>query len=121
MEEIYRLFDRRCRTEETALAKLAALRRRLTRYRSLGRSLDKLRGPSLAMALTLLDDKEIPVTSNAVERGNRRHRNAQKTIYRVRTQPALEGRLALDLQRHRQAGTRAATLHTLHRARAQPA
>jgi hypothetical protein len=34
MEEVYRLFDRRCRTE-TALAKLARLRRRLRRFRHL--------------------------------------------------------------------------------------
>lgn len=120
MEEVYRLFDRRCRTD-TALAKLAVLRRRLTRERSLGRSLDKLRAPSLEKALTFLDDKQLPATSNAVERGNRRHRKAQKTIYRVRTRPALEGRLALDLQRDRHASTRAATLHSLHVARALPA
>ena len=42
-------------------------------------------------------------TSNAVERGNRRYRKMQKTVYRVRTQRAIEGRLALDLQRERQA------------------
>lgn len=120
MEQVYALFDRRCRTE-TALAKLAALRRRLGRCRHLGRSLDKLRSPNLAKALTFLDDKALAATSNAVERGNRRHRKMQKTIYRVRTQPALEGRLALDLQRERQASTRASTLKCLHAARAQSA
>lgn len=93
MEQVYALIDRRCRTE-TALAKLAALQRRLGRCRHLGRSLDKLRSPNLAKALTVLDDKALAATSNAVERGNRRHRKMQKTIYRVRTQPALEGRLA---------------------------
>lgn len=120
MEQVYALFDRRCRCD-TALAKLAVLRRRAGRLRSLGRSLDKLRSPNLEKALTFLDDKELAATSNAVERGNRRHRKMQKTIYRVRTQPALEGRLALDLQRERQASTRGATLQCLHVARAQPA
>jgi hypothetical protein len=119
MDEVYRLFDRRCRAE-TALAKLARLRRRLGRFRSLGRSLDKLKSPNLEKALTFLDDKLMPATSNAVERGNRRHRKMQKGIHRVRTQPALVGRLALDLQREKQAGSRSSTTHSLHKARARP-
>jgi hypothetical protein len=116
MDEVYRLFDRRCRTD-TALAKLAQLRRRVSRFHSLGKSLDKLKSPNLEKALTFLDDKLLPATSNAVERGNRRHRKMQKTIYRVRTRPALEGRLALDLQRDRQASARSDTLASLHQAR----
>src|SRR5262245_38772722 len=83
MDEVYRLFDRRCRTA-TALAKLTRLRCRLRRYRSLGRSLDKLKSPNLEKALTFLDDKLLPATSNAVERGNRRHRKMQQAVYRVR-------------------------------------
>lgn len=120
MEQVYALFDRRCRTE-TALAKLAALRRQLGRHRQLARSLDKLRSPNLERALVFLDDRALAATSNAVERGNRRHRKMQKTIYRVRTRRALECRLALDLQRDRQANTRATTLQCLHSTRAQPA
>lgn len=116
MDEVYRLFDRRCRTD-TALAKLARLRRRLRRYRSLGRNLDKLKSPHLEKALTFLDDKLLPATSNAVERGNRRHRKMQKTVYRVRGQEALRGRLALDLRRDQQAPGRRATTSTLHQAR----
>jgi hypothetical protein len=73
MDEVYRLFDRRCRTD-TALAKLARLRRRVRRFGSLGKSLDKLHSPNLEKALTFLDDKLLPATSNAVERGNRRYR-----------------------------------------------
>jgi hypothetical protein len=119
MDEVYRLFDRRCRTE-TALEKLARLRQRLRRYRSLGKSLDKLYSPNLEKALTFLDDKLLPATSNAVERGNRRQRKMQKTVYRVRTQASLVGRLALDLQRERQAGGRQVTTKSLHRARASP-
>jgi Transposase len=116
MDEVYRLFDRRCRTD-TALAKLTKLRRRLRRYRTLGKSLDKLHSPNLEKALTFLDDKLLPATSNAVERENRRHRKMQKSVYRVRTRANLVGRLALDLQRERQAAGRQSTSKSLHRAR----
>ena len=118
MDEVYRLFDRRCRTD-TALAKLARLRQRVRRYRSLGRSLDKLKSPNLEKALVFLDDKLVPATSNAVERGNRRHRKMQKAVYRVRRQCQLRGRLALDLQRDQQAPGRQATSSCLHKARRQ--
>jgi Transposase len=116
MDEVYQLFDRRCRTE-TALAKLTGLRQRLRRYRTLGRSLDKLHSPNLEKALTFLDDKLLPATSNAVERANRRQRKMQKSVYRVRTRTSLVGRLALDLQRERQAAGRQSTTKTLHRDR----
>jgi hypothetical protein len=116
MDEVYRLFDRRCHTA-TALTRLAGLRRRVRRYRSLGKSLDKLQSPNLEKALTFLDDKLLPATSNAVERGNRRHRKMQKTVYRVRTQAAIAARMALDLQRERQTPAREETLSSLHQAR----
>jgi hypothetical protein len=116
MDEVYRLFDRRCRTD-TALAKLACLRQRVRRYRSLGKSLDKLDSPNLEKALTFLDDRLLPATSNAVERGNRRFRKMQKAVYRVRTAAALAGRLALDLQRDQQADGRSATINCLHEER----
>ncbi len=87
MEQVYALFDRRCRTQ-TALAKLAKLRRRLLR------------------------------TSNAVERGNRRYRKMQKQVYRVRTQAQIRARLALDMWREAQAEGRQQTLASLHHARA---
>ena len=77
MEEVYRLFDRRCRTD-TALAKLAKLRRRVRRFKEVGKILNKLQSPNLDKALTFLDDKLLPSTSNAVERGNRR-RDSQDT------------------------------------------
>jgi hypothetical protein len=113
MDEVYRLFDQRCRTD-TALAKLDQLRKKVKRYRSLGRSLDKLKSPNLEKALEFLDDKLLGATSNAVERGNRRVRKMQKTVYRVRTQQSLKARLALDLQRDQHAGDRQATSETLH-------
>jgi transposase len=117
MEEVYRLFDRRCRTD-TALAKLAKLRARLRRFGRLREALKKLLAPGLEQALVFLDERLLGATSNAVERGNRRYRKMQKTVYRVRTRRAIEGRLALDLQRERQGDGRAGTTHTLHRARA---
>ena len=118
MDEVYRLFDRRCRTD-TALAKLARLRQRVRRFRSLGATLDQLNSPNLEKALTFLDDKLLPATSNAVERSNRRVRKMQKTVYRVRTQQSLEGRLALDVQRDQQASGRQSTSEVLHNARGE--
>jgi hypothetical protein len=117
MEEVYRLFDRRCRTA-TALAKLATLRARLRRFSRRRAVLKKLILPGLEKALVFLDEKLMGATSNAVERGNRRYRKMQKSVYRVRTQRAIERRLALDLLRERQAQSRAKTTKTLHKARA---
>jgi hypothetical protein len=117
MEEVYRLFDRRCRTA-TALAKLARLRARLRRFGQLRKALKKLFAPGLEKALVFLDEKLLGATSNAVERGNRRYRKMQKSVYRVRTRRAIEVRLALDLMRERQAQGRAETTKTLHKARA---
>jgi hypothetical protein len=117
MEEVYRLFDRRCRTA-TALAKLAALRRRLKRFGRLRGALKKVLAPGLEKALVFLDERLLGTTSNAVERGNRRYRKMQKTVYRVRTRRAIEGRLGLDLQRERQGDGRSQTTRTLHAARA---
>ena len=117
MEQVYALFDRRCRTQ-TALAKLAKLRRRLLRFTPLGETLKKLFAPTLEKALTFLDDKLLPSTSNAVERGNRRYHKRQKQVYRVRTQAQISARLALDMWREAQGAGRHQTLHTLHEARA---
>jgi hypothetical protein len=117
MEQVYTLFDRRCRTQ-TALDKLATLRRRLLRFPQVGETLKKLFAPTLEKALTFLDDKLLPSTSNAVERGNRRYRKMQKQVYRVRTQAQISARLALDMWREAQGAGRRQTLHTLHEARA---
>jgi hypothetical protein len=119
MEEVYRLFDRRCRTD-TALTKLAQLRRRVHRFKKIGTILTTLRSPHLEKALTFLDDKLLPSTSNAVERGNRRHRKMQKTVYRVRTQSHLSNRIALDMLRESQKDGCTDTLNTLHRERTNP-
>jgi len=116
MDHIYALFDRRCRTE-TALGKLARLRRRVRRFQKLGRTLKKLFSPNMEKALTFLDDSLLPATSNAVERGNRRHRKMQKTVYRVRTRERIVERIALDMHRDVQAPGRTRTAAALHAAR----
>jgi hypothetical protein len=117
MDQVYALFDRRCRTQ-TALAKLAKLRRRLQRFPQVGETLKTLFSPTLDKALTFLDDKLLPSTSHAVERGNRRYRKMQRNIYRVRTQAQISARLALDMWREAQAEGRQQPLAALHRARA---
>ena len=113
VDEVYRLFDRRCRTD-TARGKLAKLRQRVRRFKSLGQALKKLFSPTLDKALTFLDDSLLPATSNAVERGNRRHRKMQKTIYSVRTVLHISQRIAVDMLRDLQAQGRQQTIHMLH-------
>ena len=73
---------------------------------------------TLEKALTFLDDKLLPSTSNAVERGNRRYRKMLQSVFRVRTQAQISARLALDMWREAQAEGRQQTLALLHRARA---
>ncbi len=63
LEHVYQLFDRRCRTT-TALAKLARLRERVKRFKQLGQALRALFSPNLEKALTFLDDRALPSTSN---------------------------------------------------------
>jgi hypothetical protein len=116
MEHIYALCDRRCRTQ-TALDKLKKLRQWVQRFKWLGDTLKKVFSPTLEHALTFLDDKLLPATSNTVERGNRRHRKMQKSVYRVRSQVSLEGRIALDMIRESRAANRAQTTQALHKAR----
>jgi hypothetical protein len=117
MEQVYGLFDRRCRTQ-TALDKLTNLRRRLNRFTHLGETLKKLFSPTLEKALTFLDDTLLPSTSHAVERGNRRYRKMQKSLYSVRTQEQIKARIALDMWREAQGAGRDQTLKALHETRA---
>ncbi|HSX79138.1 MAG TPA: hypothetical protein VLQ80_11290 [Candidatus Saccharimonadia bacterium] len=78
------MFDRRCHTQ-TALGTLKKLRQWVNRFTWIGETLKKVFSPTLEKALTFLDDKWLPATSNAVERGNRRHRKMQKSVYRIRS------------------------------------
>jgi len=116
MDEVYRLFDRRCRMD-TALEKLAKLRRRVGRFTKLKDTLKKLSSPNLEKALTFLDDSLLPATSNAVERANRRHRKMQKSIYCVRTKDHISQRIAIDMQRDLYMDDQKKTIKTLHRSR----
>jgi hypothetical protein len=113
MDEVYRLFDRRCRMD-TALEKLAKLRRRIRRFGTLRHTLRKLWSPNLEKALTFLDDSLLPATSNAVERANRRHRKMQKSIYRVRTRNHISQRIAIDMRRDEYRVGVKKTVRTLH-------
>jgi hypothetical protein len=116
MDEVYRLFDRRCRTE-TALDRLDHLRRRVRRFQRLGKALAALFTPNLEKALTFWDDKLLPATSNAVERSHRRYRKAQQSIYAVRTAPHIRQRIAWDMQRSERTRAREQATKTLRNAR----
>jgi hypothetical protein len=102
---------------DTALEKLARLRRRIRRFGALRDTLKKLWSPNLEKALTFLDDSLLPATSNAVERANRRHRKMQKSIYRVRTRDHISQRIAVDMQRDEYSIGLKKTINTLHRGR----
>jgi hypothetical protein len=116
--EVDRLFNRRCRTA-TALGRLGKLRRRVCRSKRLDKTLDKLKSPNLEKALVFLDGGLLPSTSIAVERGNRRFRKAQKSIYTARTQQDMEERIGLDRQREQRASYQRKNLRTLHQARSE--
>ena len=53
-----------------------------------------------------------------MERGDRRHRKMQNTVYRVRTQENIHNRIALDMFRESQKDDRADTMNVLHKAKA---
>jgi hypothetical protein len=113
VDEVYRLFDRRCRMD-TALEKLAILRGRIRHFTKLRNTLKKLWSPNIEKALTFLDDSLLPATSNAVERANRRHRKMQKSVYRVRTKDHISQRIAVDMQRDEYSIGQKKTINTLH-------
>jgi hypothetical protein len=98
MDGVYGLFDRRCRMS-TGLKKLATLRGKVQRFRKVYSALNKLFSANMEKALVFLDEKLLPSTSNAVERGNRRFRKMQKTVYRTRSQQHIHERIALDMLR----------------------
>jgi len=117
VDEVYRLYDRRCR-HATALEKLRKLRERVKRFKHLSMVLKKLESPTVDRSLVFLDDKQLPSTSNAVERGNRRFRKMQKTVYRVRTCTHIKHRISLDMFRDLHLPLRRQTVQSLHDARA---
>ena len=113
VEEMYRLYDGRCKTL-TAVKKLESLRKRLNRMKKLSKSLGRLMSTNTEKSLAYLDARGFPGTSNAVERGNRRHRKMQKSVYRVRTLERIRQRISLDMLRERGMGVRGQILELLH-------
>jgi hypothetical protein len=113
---VYGLYDRRCK-RSTALSKLQKLRERLKCFDWLSDVLKKIESPTVDRSLVFLDDKKLPSTSNAVERGNRRFRKMQKTVYRVRTIKRIRERIALDMVRDSRRQSRRQTMQTLKGAR----
>ena len=91
--------------------------RSVRRFKQVGRVLHKLFSPNLEKALVFLDDSLLPSTSNAVERGNRRHRKMQKSVSRVRSMEHIDHRIALDKHHESQSRRRAQATATPHRAR----
>ncbi len=71
----------------------------MKRFKWIGDTLKKAFSPNFEKALIFLDNKLLSTTSIAVERGNGCHRKMQKSVYRVRNQSCLEGRIALDMTR----------------------
>lgn len=98
MDQVYGLFDRRCKMS-TGLKKLAALREKVQGFRKVYSALNKLFSANMEKALVFLDEKLLPSTSNAVERGNRRFRKMQKSVYRIRTLQHIYERISLDMMR----------------------
>jgi hypothetical protein len=117
VDAVYGLYDRRCR-RRTALKKLEKLCKRLKKDDHWSQVLKKMESPTVAKSLVFLDDKKLPSTSNAVERGNRRFRKMQKTVYRVRTQVNIRNRIALDMIREARQSRQCQTIQALHYARA---
>ncbi len=78
------------------------------------------KSPTLDKALLFLDDELLGSTSNAVERGNRRFRKAQRSVYSVRTAKQIRRRMALDLHREQRARSpQPAPMKSLHCARSR--
>ena len=116
MEEVYRLFDRRCRMA-TALAKLEKLRARLRRFGRLRKVLKKLLAPGLEKALVFLDERLL----GHVQRGGAWQSSLpQDAEDGVPGSDAAgdRGPAALDLLREQHAQGRAQTTKILHKARA---
>ncbi len=117
MEEVYRLFDRRCRTE-TALAKLARLRIQVGRCPGLGPIFQKLQSSRLGEGADLPGRSparfdiqcggtgQPPASQDAEDGVSGAHR------------ATISGRIALDLERESRARDREEATRTLHQARA---
>lgn len=118
MQKVYGLYQ--CQSTRQATAKLTELRPEALKLReehALQVDFSSLLGPCIERSLIYLDHPQLPGTSNAVERSNRRYRKMQKSVYRVRSRRRMQGRLALDLLREQRWRQRQESLLTLHRSR----
>ena len=91
MEEVYRLFDRRCRMA-TALAKLESSGHG-SAVRPAAEGAQEAAGAGVGEGAGVFGRAAAGRDVQRGGRGNRRYRKMQKTVYRVRTQRAIEGRL----------------------------
>lgn len=118
MQKVYALYD--CPSRAQAMQRLLELRQEalaLKQEHALKVDFTSLLGPCIEKSLVYLDHPQLPSTSNAVERSNRRYRKLQKSVYRVRGRRQMEGRLAMDLVREQRGPQRHRSLLTLHRSR----
>lgn len=118
MQAVYGLYE--CSSRQQAMQKLEGIRQKALKLKEehgLGTDLSSLLGPCIEKSLVYLDHPQLPGTSNAVERSNRRYRKMQKSVYRVRKRSQMEGRLALDLLREQRGEQRSRSLRTLHQFR----
>ncbi len=63
-----------------------------------------------------MDDKLLLTTSNAVERGNRRYRRAQRSIYSLHAAAQMRQRIAVDMHREQRSADRSENTKILHQA-----
>ena len=103
----------------TALAPLTRLRQRGRRCRPVRRAVPQLWAAHLEQAGTFRDDARRPSPSQAVERRQRRHRQRQTTLSRVRPQEHLPARIARAMLRDARKQDRQETRTTLHSTRAR--
>lgn len=106
VEEVYRLFDRRCRTD-TALAKLAKLRRRVRRFKAVGKVLSKLQSANLEKALTLTTNcfHRLPMLSSVATVATARCKRAS-TAFALRSTSTTESLWTCSVIRKRTAEPR---------------
>lgn len=114
MDDVYGLYD--CGSHATALAEMSRLQARVQRRANLDGVLKFT--SAFKKSLTFLDHPEMPRTTNAVERSNRRYRKMQKSVYRVRVRRQVVGRIAMDLERESAFGWREQECRSLYLARA---
>lgn len=99
MLEFYNLFIR-SQTKEEAWAKQKAItqNKKYLKNKHLKRAIKRIQNKAkFAKMITYLDYDDLDMTTNHVERTNRRFRKMQKTSYRLRTKTTIDNMLKADL------------------------